>query len=63
MTERFDPGLAESVEVDLLDQQPDDPEIRIAFRPTDRSLSVARRGIVAVAGRSSRESTVLPENP
>jgi beta-fructofuranosidase len=56
-----DPGEAAAIEVDLLDEQPDDPEIRIAYRQAERSLSVARRGIVAVAGRSSKESTVLPE--
>jgi beta-fructofuranosidase len=56
----LDPTSTDLVELDLLDAEGADPEIRVAFRPADRSLSVARRGIVVVAGRSSKESTVLP---
>ncbi len=57
----IDPGDADEIAIELLDGDDDSPEARVAYRPAERLLSVARRGIVSVAGRSSKSSKVLPE--
>jgi len=55
----IDPGDAEEVAIELIDEADDGPEVRIAFRPQTRSISLARRGIVGVAGRSSQGGAEL----
>ena len=57
---RIDPGVAQEVAIELRDSDPMDPEVRVTFEPTDRVLSVARRGIVTVAGRGSLTAATLP---
>ncbi len=49
------------VVLELRDGAPGDPIVRIDYRPDDRVLTLARAGIVGVAGRSSMTSTTLPE--
>jgi hypothetical protein len=34
----------------------------VGYQPVDRLLTIARRGIVSVAGRSSRSAATLPES-
>ncbi len=53
-------GDAFEVVVDLLNGDDEDPQLHIGFRPCDRRLSVARRGIVTVAGRSAQSAAILP---
>lgn len=54
------PEQGAEVVVELRDDDPIDPLARIAYRADDRLLSIARRGIVGVAGRSSMSSVLLP---
>lgn len=56
----IDPGDAAEISLELLDSDPDSPQVRITYQPNDHRLSVARRGIVSVAGRGSQAATVLP---
>lgn len=56
----IDPGTASEISFELVDDDALDPEARIVFRPADRWLSVARRGIVSVAGRSAQNARILP---
>ncbi|MEX2183134.1 MAG: glycoside hydrolase family 32 protein [Chloroflexota bacterium] len=56
----IDPGDAMEVAIELLDSDPDSAEVRVAYQPAERVLSVARRGIVTVAGRGSLGATTLP---
>lgn len=53
------PEPGSEIVIDVADDEPGDPLARIAYRADERLLSIARRGIVSVAGRSSRSSTVL----
>jgi beta-fructofuranosidase len=55
-----EPRDAAEIIVDLVDGDPADPEVRVAYRPDERRLSVARRGIVSVAGRSAMTAATLP---
>ena len=55
-----EPRDAAEIIVDLVDGDPSDPEVRVTYRPGDRRLSVARRGIVSVAGRSAMTAATLP---
>jgi beta-fructofuranosidase len=57
---RIDPGTAQEVSIEIRDSDPTDPEVRVTYEPTDRVLSVARRGIVTVAGRGSLTAATLP---
>jgi beta-fructofuranosidase len=52
---------ADEVVVELRDAEHGDPIVRVGYRPADRVLSLARAGIVGVAGRSSMTATTLPE--
>jgi beta-fructofuranosidase len=52
-------GAAEVI-IELLGAASADPDVRVTFRPDSRVLSVARRGIVSVAGRSSQSARILP---
>jgi beta-fructofuranosidase len=56
----IDPGDASEIAIELLDGHDESPEARVAFRPAERMLSVARRGIISVAGRSSMSTRILP---
>lgn len=56
----IDPGHAAEIAMELLDDDDESPEVRVAFRPAERTLSVARRGIVSVAGRNSKSTRILP---
>ncbi len=56
-----EPDDASQVVMELLDDDPNEPEARIAYRPSDRSLTVARRGIVSFAGRSSISVATIPD--
>ncbi len=56
----IEPRDAGEIVMDLVDADPGEPAVRIAFRPADRQLSVARRGIVSVAGRSSMSAAIVP---
>jgi beta-fructofuranosidase len=56
----IEPHDAAEIIVDLGDGDPSDPEVRLTYRAGDRSLSVARRGIVRVAGRSAMTAATLP---
>ncbi|MEW5989994.1 MAG: glycoside hydrolase family 32 protein [Chloroflexota bacterium] len=56
----IEPGDAAEIVVELGDGDPTDPEVRLTYRPADRSLAVARRGIVRVAGRSAMTAATLP---
>jgi beta-fructofuranosidase len=56
----IDPGDAAEVAIELVDGDEESPEVRLAFREAERLLSVARRGIVSVAGRASQSTRVLP---
>jgi beta-fructofuranosidase len=47
--------------IELLDDEPGEPVCRVAYRPADRRLSIARRGIVSVAGRSAMSTAVIPD--
>lgn len=53
------PGEDSEVAIELNDGDPTDPIARIVYRADERLLSIARRGIVTVAGRSSRSATTL----
>ena len=57
----IEPVDAEEVVVELRDAEHGDPIVRAGYRPADRVLSLARAGIVGVAGRSSMTATTLPE--
>lgn len=59
----IEPLDAGEVIVDLMGADSADPDVRVAFRPDSRILSVARRGIVSVAGRSSQNARVVPASP
>ena len=52
----IDAGDASEIAIELLDGDDESPEVLVAFRPAERVLSVARRGIVGVAGRSSKST-------
>jgi beta-fructofuranosidase len=56
-----DPGTASEIVIELIDGDASSPEVRIIFRPIERWLSVERRGIVSVAGRSSQGAAILPD--
>jgi hypothetical protein len=55
-----EPRDAAEIVIELVDGDPADPEVRVAYNPGDRRLSVARRGIVSVAGRSAMTAAILP---
>jgi beta-fructofuranosidase len=55
-----EPLDAAEIVVELVDGDPSDPEVRVTYHPGDRRLSVARRGIVSVAGRSAMTAVTLP---
>jgi beta-fructofuranosidase len=55
-----DPGTAGEISFEFVDDDDLGPEARIAYRPAERWLSVARRGIVSVAGRSAQNARILP---
>jgi beta-fructofuranosidase len=59
LTATVEPRDATEIVVDLVDGDPADPEVRVAYLPGDRRLSVARRGIVSVAGRSAMTAATL----
>jgi beta-fructofuranosidase len=59
MLMEVEPGDADEVVIELVDGSDDGPEARIGFIPNEGILTLARRGIVAVAGRSSQSSAVL----
>lgn len=56
-----EPGEASEVVMELIDADPGEPTVRIGYRPTERRLTVARRGIVTVAGRSSMSVATIPD--
>jgi len=56
----IEPDDAEEVVVELRHAEHGDPIARGVYRPGDRVLSLARAGIVGVAGRSSMTATTLP---
>jgi len=56
-----DPGAASEIVIELVDGDTSSPEVRIIFRPVEHWLSVERRGIVSVAGRSSQGAAILPD--
>lgn len=56
----IDAGDASEVAIELVDGDDESPEVRLAFRPAEGLLSVARRGIISVAGRTSQSTRVLP---
>jgi len=58
----IEPGDAAEIVIELLDDDASSPEVRVAFRPAERWLSVERRGIVSVAGRSSQGAAILPDD-
>jgi beta-fructofuranosidase len=55
-----EPGAGAETTVALRDSDHVDPLARITYRADDRRLTIARRGIVSVAGRSSMSSATLP---
>lgn len=57
----IEPGDAEEIDIELLDSFPDSPEVSVTYRPSERLLTVSRRGIVHVAGRGSQTSRILPD--
>jgi beta-fructofuranosidase len=58
----IEPIDAEEVVVELRDVEHGEPMARAGYRPADRVLSLARAGIVGVAGRSSMTAMTLPED-
>jgi beta-fructofuranosidase len=56
----LEPDEAAEVVLELRDDHPEEPLARVAYQAAPRLLSIARRGIVSVAGRSSRSATTLP---
>ena len=56
----IEPVDADEVVVELRHGEHGDPIARAGYRPADRVLSLARAGIVGVAGRSSMTATTLP---
>jgi beta-fructofuranosidase len=58
----IDPGRAAEVTIELRDGDDAGPAARIRYFPADRRLTVARRGIVSVAGRSARSVAILPDS-
>jgi len=55
-----EPDAAAEFVLALRDDDPVHPLARITYRAEDRRLTIARRGIVGVAGRSSMSSATLP---
>ncbi|HEX5589811.1 MAG TPA: glycoside hydrolase family 32 protein [Candidatus Limnocylindrales bacterium] len=60
MAATLEPRDATEIVLELGGGDPSDPDVRVAYRPVERSLSVARRGIVRVAGRSAMTAATLP---
>lgn len=56
----IEPDSTSEVVLELRDGDPIDPLVRVEYHAGERQLSIARRGIVSVAGRSSRSATSLP---
>ncbi len=57
----IDPGDAAEVTIELAGHvEAEDPEVRIVFQPHGRILTVGRRGIVQVAGRSAHNARTIP---
>lgn len=57
----IEPMDADELVLELRDADHGDPIARVGYRPEDRVLSLARAGIVGVAGRSSMTARTLPE--
>ncbi|HEX9551551.1 MAG TPA: glycoside hydrolase family 32 protein [Candidatus Limnocylindrales bacterium] len=49
-----------SIVIELVDEAAPEPEVRLVYHPPSRLLTIARSGIVSVAGRSSQNATILP---